>query len=520
MKTKLLLVISILVIIFFNPKSGYCVNLYLYNTEKGTDVLLKVQSSKGEWVQLALKEDTLKNGNVTRKIYRPVSPIDGWDNWKYDIFRNIATMKWTAPIPEAESKLLPFTKDKDFITFYLFIVYLRDQIKSGYNAVVNITDLPFELIVYDVNKMLTMPPNEDLIKHLGSFGYGMVNATGIELINKAKEGSVSVILDPQFKEPYAVSMLQFTSKIPIPKEKSHYLFIVLLGLIFIIGLLAFSFYTMSKIQKIQQDRNTIARSMSEMERQMKSRDESSVKQSKGDLIERDKYYIDATLSAMREVQQLLAERTATMQLELPVYKIQAIIESIGAKSGGKWVDASQKRLSDIVRDMLGVVLPSIHSGNRDGGTRVDNSAMDFPDPMSIDEFKQVKWSEKFTPAINRLTALAESRNVSEQASRQILEAIGRDVIATVVDAVDRESNKNADPSIEEDLKRLLAMTNIKDLDVKPGQIYNPDLHELVISNDPSLVTDREQKISKVVSRGLILPSGKVLKAKVSIQRKV
>ena len=503
MKTKLLLVISILVIIFFNTKSGYCVNLYLYNTEKGTDVLLKVQSSKSEWVQLALKEDTLKNGNVTRKIYRPVSPVDGWDNWKYDIFRNITTMKWTAPIPEAENKILPFTKDKDFITFYLFIVYLRDQIKSGYNAVVNITDLPFELTVYDVNKMLTMPPNDDLIKHLGSFGYGIVNATDIELINKAKEGSVSVILDPQFKEPYAVSMLQFTSKIPVPKEKSHYLFIVMLGLIFIIGLLAFSFYTMSKIQKIQQDRNTIARSMSEMERQMKSKDESSIKQSKGDLIEQDKYCIDATLSAMREVQQLLAERTATMQMELPVYKIQAIIESIGAKSGGKWVDATQKRLSDIVRDMLGV----------------DNSAMDFPDPMSIDELKQVKWSEMFTPAINRLTALVESRNMSEQASRQILEAIGRNVIATVVDAVDRDT-KNADPSIEEDLKRLLAITNIKELDVKPGQIYNPDLHELVISTDPSLVTDREQKISKVVSRGLILPSGKILKAKVSIQRKV
>jgi hypothetical protein len=489
--------------IFLNPKIGYCVNLYLYNIENGSDVLLKVQSAKGEWVQLALKEDTLKNGNITRKIYRPVSPVDGWDNWKYDIFRNIATMKWTAPIPEAENKILPLTNDKDFITFYLFIVYLRDQIKSGYNAVVNITDLPFELTVYDVNKMLTMPPNDDLVKHLGSFGYGIVNANGVELINKAKEGSASIILDPQFKEPYAVSMLQFTSKIPVPKEKTHYLFIVLVGLIFIVGLLAFSFYTMNKIQKIQQDRNTIARSMSEMEHQMKSRDESSVKQGKGDLVERDKFCINTTMSAIHEIQQLLAERTAIMQMELPIYKIQAIIESIGAKSGGKWVDATKKRLSDIIRDMLGV----------------DNSALDFPDPVNIDELKQVKWSEKFAPAINKLTALAESRKASEQASRQILEAIGRDVIATVVDAVDRDT-KNADPSIEEDLKRLLAMANIKELDVKPGQIYNPDQHELVISTDPSLVTDREQKISKIVSRGLVLPSGKVLKAKVSIQRKV
>ncbi|MGB9597248.1 MAG: hypothetical protein ACPL7B_13285, partial [Candidatus Poribacteria bacterium] len=58
---------------------------------------------------------------------------------------------------------------------------------------------------------------------------------------------------------------------------------------------------------------------------------------------------------------------------------------------------------------------------------------------------------------------------------------------------------------------------IKELDVKVGQVYNPDLHELVVINDPSLVTDRSQKISKVISRGLILPNGKFIKAKVSIQ---
>jgi predicted metalloendopeptidase len=87
-----------------------------------------------------------------------------------------------------------------------------------------------------------------------------------------------------------------------------------------------------------------------------------------------------------------------------------------------------------------------------------------------------------------------------------------------VDAVDRESTKN--PAIEDELKRLLAMANIKELDAKLGQVYNPDLHELVISNDPSLVTDREQKITKVISRGLILPNGKIIKAKVSIQKKI
>jgi hypothetical protein len=62
------------------------------------------------------------------------------------------------------------------------------------------------------------------------------------------------------------------------------------------------------------------------------------------------------------------------------------------------------------------------------------------------------------------------------------------------------------------------MTGMKEMDVKPGQVYNPDLHELVISNDPSLVTDREQKVTRIISRGLILPSGKIIKTKVSIQR--
>jgi len=504
LKIKLVLFISILIIILLNPKIGYCVNLYLYNTENGTDILLKIQSPKGEWIQLALKEDVSKNGNVTRKIYRPTALLDDWNEWKLKgIFLNMAMMKWTAQTPEAESELLPTTKDRDYIILYQFIINLRDQIGSGYSAVVNMADLPFKLTVYDVNKMLIMSPNEDLIRHLGSFGYGIINATNVDIIEKAEKGSVSVILDPPFRDPYAVSISQFASKIQKPKESSPYLFIILPGLVIIIGLLAFSFYIINKIQKIQQDRNTLARNMSEMQRQMKSKDDKSVKPSKGDFIEQDKYYLDATLGAMRGVQQLLAERTATMQAGLPVYRIQNLIESIGAKLGGKWVDASRKRLSEIVRDMIGV----------------DDSVTDFPNPVSIDELKQINWSEKFSSSVDKLTALVESRNVPEQTNRQIFEAIGRDVIATVVDAVDRNT-KNSDPSIEEDLKRLLVMTNIKELDVKPGQLYNPDLHELVISSDPSLVTDRDQKITKVISRGLVLPSGKVIKSKVSIQRKV
>ena len=490
-----------LIIILLSPQIGYCMNLYLYNTENGADVLMKLQSPKAEWIQLALKEDVSKNGNVTRKIYKPTISHDGWDLWNYqNVFRNIATMKWTAKTPEAESKLLPFTKDRDFIIFYLFIIYLRDQIKSGYSAVINIAGLPFALTVYDVNKMLTMPPNDDLIRHLGSFGYGIINATGVDLIRKAEEGSISVIFDPPFKEPYAISMNQFTAKIEKPKERSPYLFIILPGLIVIIGLSGFSFYTMIKIKKIQQDRNELASDMSETESHTGSRDEESVKQSKDDFSEREKYYLDVALGAVREVQQVLVEQTATLQAGLPVYKIQSLIESIGVKLSGKWVDASKKRLSEIVWDMPGI----------------DDSTAEFPDPVSIDEFRQIKWSERFTPAINRLTTLAESCNLSKQSSKQVLEAIGRDVITTVVGAVDRE--KNLDSSVEDDLKQLLAMTGMKEMDVKPGQVYNPDLHELVISNDPSLVTDREQKITRIISRGLILPSGKIIKTKVSIQR--
>ena len=62
------------------------------------------------------------------------------------------------------------------------------------------------------------------------------------------------------------------------------------------------------------------------------------------------------------------------------------------------------------------------------------------------------------------------------------------------------------------------LVGIKEMDVKPGQVYNPELHELVIDNNKSMITDRQQKITKVISRGLILPDGKIKKAKVSIQR--
>ena len=97
-----------------------------------------------------------------------------------------------------------------------------------------------------------------------------------------------------------------------------------------------------------------------------------------------------------------------------------------------------------------------------------------------------------------------------------------DVVAMVVDAVDREKNVKVslDTSVESDLKQLLSITGIRELEIKTGQTYNPEIHELVISSDPSLVTDREQKITKIISRGLILPNGKIIKAKVSIQRRV
>jgi hypothetical protein len=499
-KTKLFLLTSMLIVIMLSPKIGYCMNLYLYSTENGADVLMKLQSPKGEWIQLAFKEDVSKSGNVTRKIYKPTISNDGWDLWNYqNVFRNIATIKWTTKTPEAESKLLPSSKDRDFIIFYLFITYLRDQLKSGYSAVINIAGLPFALTVYDVNKMLTMSPSDNLIRHLGNFGYGIINATGVDLIRKAEGGSISVIFDPPFKEPYAISMNQFTAKIEKPKERSPYLLIILTGLVVIIGLLGFNFYTMSKIKKIQREKNELAPNLFETESHTGPKDEESVKQSKNDFSEREKYYLDIALSAVREVQQVLAEQTTTLQADLPVYKIQSLIESMGAKLNGKWVDASKKRLSEIVRNM-----PEI------------DATAEFPDPISIDEFREIKWSERFTPAIKRLITIAESRNLSKQVPKQELEAIGRDVITTVVGAVDREKNLN--PSVEDDLKQLLAMVGMKEMDVKPGQVYSPDLHDLVISNDPSLVTDREQKITKIISQGLILPSGKIIKAKVSIQR--
>jgi hypothetical protein len=486
---------TILIMAFLSIQNAYCANvdLYIFSTSNNDSILLKMQSFAGEDIQIVLKEETVKDGNM--KIYKPVMQNELWDYWKFNFFLNLAKIR-------SKDDIIKSTPYDDYIIFYRFIQFIREQVKSGYSSTIQFAGQQIDITVYDVRKMLEAKPNEDIIRRLGSFGYGIANASGVDLIKKSQESSISVVLPIPFKELFANSIRQFAEKIQQPTQISPYLFIILPCSLIIIGLIIFSIYIFRKSQRLQLEKAKIMRDMSEMERKNRSVVEKPNKNIV-DYSQRDRYCLDLSLNAISDIHQILTDQVIAMQAGKSVIKIGSLLESISAKVSGNWIDVSKKRLSQIVQDMV----------------KTTPSITNIPKPESIDEFKQVDWRKEFIPVINSIIASAESSNEPSQESQQILANIGRDVIVPIVDAIDREKSKRSlDISIDDDLRQLLIIAGIKESDVKIGAVYNQDLHELVVMNDPSLVTDREQKISKIVSRGLVLSNGNIIKAKVSIQK--
>jgi len=93
----------------------------------------------------------------------------------------------------------------------------------------------------------------------------------------------------------------------------------------------------------------------------------------------------------------------------------------------------------------------------------------MPNPESFEEFGKINWSNYFAPMVDSLTAKADSTKPSDDVSKQLIDAIGRDVVAIIVDAVDREKNVKVslDTSVESDLKQLLSIyRSLRNLEIR------------------------------------------------------
>lgn len=476
----------------------YCANvdLYIFSTDDNENILIKIQSLEGESIQIVLKEEIIKDSNI--KVYKPAMKKELWDYWKFEIFLELAK------ISEPKNSPKKTTVEDDYITFYRFVRLIKDKIGSEYSSTLQFAEEQISITAYDINNMLKAKPNGDIIRRLCIFGYGIDNADPAFLLKKSKEGSVSIVLPLPFKEMFASSVRQFVKNIKKPFQISPYLVIILL-LLLIMCLVIFVIYTYKKSKSIQRDNAKLLRNLADIQRQNKSvveRTKDITYYSQADSYYADSYYIDLFFNAISDMYKSLSDQIIMTKTGELVIKIGSLLESISAKVSGNWIDVAKKRLSDIVKDMF----------------KTESMELNIPKPKSIDEFQKIDWSKEFIPVMNKLLTYAKSSDETSQESKQILAEIGRDVVVPIVSAIDKEKNKNnIDSSVEENLKELLAIAGIKELDVKVGQVYNPELHELVIINDPSLTTDRNQRISKIISRGLVLPNGNIIKAKVSIQ---
>ncbi len=473
----------------------YCANfdLYIFSSDNDEEILIKIQSFAGENIQIILKEDVIKDSNI--KIYKPVMENELWDYWKFSIFLDLAK------ISESKNNQKNSTDENDYVTFYRFIKLIKDKIGSEYSSIIQFADEQINITAYNINNMLESEPSEDIIRRLCIFGYGVDNANYDFLLKKSKEGATSVVIPLPFKEIFANSVRQFAKNVKKPIHISLYTVVVLILSLAVICLVIFIFREGKKSKKIRRENARLLRNLANIQHQSQSISEKA-KDIKdiADNPQTESYYLDLFFNVILDIYKFLNNQITITRTDESIKKIELLLESISSKVNGNWVDVAKKRLFEIVK----------------GALKTDSSELNISKPKSIDEFQKIDWSKEFMPIVDKLTTCVKSGNEPSQESKQLLAEIGRDVIAPIVIAIDREKG-NIDPSVEDGLKELMTITGIKELDVKLGQVYNHALHELVVINDPSLVTDRDQRISKIISRGLILPDGNIIKAKVSIQ---
>lgn len=489
MRAYLLAFVFILSI--FITQNSYCVELGLYiyiiDSPGNEKVLLKIQSSDKECWQYTFKEDIYRQGNITRKIYKPYENLDKWKNgWLIDLSKLILENQLNENIDPQQL---------DYVLYFRLIKSLQEKVKSGYSA-----QLPFNAKVYIVNKMIESQPDDILTKHLTAFGYGFEFTEPNEIKKLLEKEDSSVILPQPFRKSFYTSMKSYYEKIPKTINWKLYLYFIPILLVFII-LIASGFYIRAISEKANRNSQLLKKRLSDLNIQLKTENEKITRQYKSDLFDKERECLKSISKVLEDLWLSLSNRILSAELGLPINKIKELVESISNKTNGRWAEIVRKKLNEILQDNTITV--------------ESDTYINIPD--SIDEFGKINWHEKYNSMLDRLVKALTSPDDSH---KKVAESIARDVVTVIVNAIDGEKNihGNVDSSVENDLKNLMEIVGIKEIEVMPGQVYNPQIHELIIDNSRSMTTDRQQKITKVISRGLILPDGKIVKAKVSIQR--
>jgi len=89
-----------------------------------------------------------------------------------------------------------------------------------------------------------------------------------------------------------------------------------------------------KMRSLQEEKRKLARDISDMARQIKTTDDKSVKGNKDESAQRDRYCLESALGALWDVHKLL-QRPDMTKVDLPINKIQNLLDSIGCKNGRK-----------------------------------------------------------------------------------------------------------------------------------------------------------------------------------------
>ncbi len=272
MKTFLSAFIFVLSIILI--QNSYCgeLSLYIYTIDDpgNEKVLLKVISSENEWWQYAFKEDVYKQGNITRKIYKPEGKIDKWKNeWLIDLSKLFPENQLNKNIDEEQL---------DYVLYFRLIKYLQEKVKSGYSS-----KLSSNAEVYLINRMIESQTDDTLTKHLTIFGYGYQTYQTDEVKKLIEKGYSSIILPQTFKEPFYISMKDYYEKIPKAINWHLYLYFLPILLIFII-LISAGFYIKAVSQKANRNSQLLRKRLADLDSQLKKESEKITQQYKSKVL--------------------------------------------------------------------------------------------------------------------------------------------------------------------------------------------------------------------------------------------
>lgn len=447
------------------PKS---VDLYLFALDN--QVLMKVNFGDEGWIQIIFDQKSEVQGNVSRKFY-----IIRNGKWKGALMRTIIEPS----IIEHSSKGEVSTTDNKFP--YKVIQSILSELKGIKVSRFGNSDIT----LYDVRSLLRAEPDEDSIYKLAFFGFGTQGVSLDTAIKKLRSETSSILPEP-FNAQFMAYVPEYVSKIPKRIDKTKLLVNVAIGFVFA-AMLAAALYWMAMLRKADRDIRTLRAKIKRFEFIEPSR----ISHEKGSSItlqDRQSDIINHVGIILQSFEKVINEKLFLAKTGIPIGRIRDLIKEICGE-GDLLIKSLNDRLIGIIRDVVAL-------------NGLLNKAND------LKKIKETNWEEEFSSQLDGLMNPIRF----EMGNIEVASRIGREIVAVLIESMDIKGDK----SNEDKLGELTSIIGARILNVNVGDVFNPKYHDLII--DDKLVTDREQRITKVISRGLVLPDGSVIKAKVSIQR--